>query len=55
MTDLPVIKSLVRRVQVLLDFDVLDSWDHELSLMNHSKVGEPYAYPDSFIQLLGYM
>jgi hypothetical protein len=23
--------------------------------MNHGKVGEPYAYPDSFIQLLGYM
>ncbi len=43
-------QSLVRRGQVLLDFDVLDSWDHELSLMNHGKVGEPYAYPDSFIQ-----
>ena len=23
--------------------------------MNHGKVGEPYDYPDSFIQLLGYM
>jgi hypothetical protein len=23
--------------------------------MNHGKVGEPYAYPDSFIQFLGYM
>jgi IS5 family transposase len=23
--------------------------------MNEGKVGEPYAYPDSFIQLLGYM
>jgi hypothetical protein len=40
---------LVRRGQVLLDYDVLDGWDHELSLMNHGKVGEPYAYPDSFI------
>ena len=48
-------KSLVRRGQVLLDFDVLDEWDHELSQMNEGKVGEPYAYPDSFIQLLGYM
>jgi len=27
----------------------------ELSLMNHSRIGEPYTYPDSFIQLLGYM
>ena len=46
---------LVRRGQVLLDFDVLDGWDNELSEMNHGKVGEPYNYPDSFIQLLGYM
>src|SRR5215211_8695756 len=48
-------ESLVRRGQVLLDFDVLDGWDHELSQMNECKVGEPYDYPDSFIQLLGYM
>ena len=48
-------QSLVRRGQVLLDYDVLDGWDHELSLINHGEVGEPYAYPDSFIQLLGYM
>jgi IS5 family transposase len=48
-------QSLVRRGQVLLDFDVLDGWDNELSQMNHSKVGEPYNYPDSFMQLLGYM
>ena len=42
-------------VNVLLDFDVLDEWDHELSQMNEGKVGEPYDYPDSFMQLLGYM
>jgi hypothetical protein len=48
-------QSLVRRGQVLLDFDVLDGWNHELSQMNQGKVGEPYNYPDSFIQLLGYM
>jgi IS5 family transposase len=48
-------ESLVRRGQVLLDFDVLDGWDHELSQMNLGKVGEPYDYPDSFMQLLGYM
>ncbi len=33
----------------------LDEWDHELSQMNEGKVGEPYDYPDSFMQLLGYM
>ena len=48
-------ESLVRRGQGLLDFDVLDEWDHELSQMNDGKVGEPYDYPDSFMQLLGYM
>ena len=48
-------QSLVRRGQVLLDFDVIDGWDHELSQMNHGKIGEPYDYPDSFMQLLGYM
>ena len=48
-------ESLVRRGQVLLDFDVLDGWDYELSRMNEGKVGEPYDYPDSFMQLLGYM
>ena len=31
-------QSLVRRGQVLLDYDVLDGWDLELSLMNHRKV-----------------
>ena len=56
MIDWPLYnESLVRRGQVLLDFDVLDRWDHELSQMNHSKVGEPYDYPDSFMQLLCYM
>lgn len=48
-------ESLVRRGQILLDFDVVDKWDHELSQMNKGKVGEPYCYPESFIQLLGYM
>ena len=46
---------LVRRGQILLDFDIVEKWDHELSQMNLGKVGEPYCYPESFIQLLGYM
>ena len=53
-------ESLVRRGQILLDFDVVDKRDHELYQMNLGKVGEPYYYyyyyySDSFIQLLGYM
>jgi len=48
--------ALVRRGQILLDFDVVDKRDHELYQMNLGKVGEPYYYySDSFIQLLGYM
>ena len=41
-------QSLLRRGQVLLDYDLLDGWDLS-SQMNHGKVGEPYTYPDSFI------
>ena len=33
----------------------MDGGDHELSQMNEGKVGEPYGYPDSFMQLLSYM
>ena len=46
---------VVRRCQVFLDFEVLDRWDHELSQMNLGKVGEPYYYPDSFIEILGFL
>ena len=48
-------ESLVRRGQVMLDFGVIDGWQDELEKMNQGKVGEPYHYPESFIQLLGYM
>lgn len=48
-------KSLVRRGQVILDFDVLDSWYSELERMNDGKRGAQYHSPDSSIQLLGYM
>jgi hypothetical protein len=48
-------KSLVRRGEVILDFDVIDSWYSELDRMNDGKRGAQYHYPDSFIELLGYM
>jgi hypothetical protein len=34
---------------------VLDRCDQELFQMTLGKIGEPYCYPDSFIQLLRYM
>jgi hypothetical protein len=47
--------ALVRRGEVVLDFDVIDNWNEELKNMNDSKKGEPYVYPYSFIKLLDYM
>ena len=48
-------KSMVRHGQVIPNFGVLDSWYSELERMNDGKRGAQYHYPDSFIQLLGYM
>ena len=39
----------------MLDFDVIDSWHSELKRMNNGKKGAQNDYPDSFVQLLGYM
>ena len=48
-------QSLVKRGEVLLDFDVIDNWHVELEKMNEGKKGRKFIYPDSFIKLLGYM
>ena len=48
-------ESLVRRGEVILDFDVIDRWDNELDYMNNGKEGASYRYPNSFVQLLGYV
>ena len=48
-------ESLVKRGEVLLDFDVIDNWYSELEKMNKGKEGRKFVYPDSFIKLLGYM
>ncbi|MDN5868989.1 MAG: transposase, partial [Candidatus Nitrosocosmicus sp.] len=47
-------ESLVRRGEILLGFDVIDNWDIELADMNKGKLGEPFHYPDTFVQMLGY-
>jgi hypothetical protein len=46
-------QSLVRRGEVVLDFDVIDNWNNEPDNMNEGKEGASYVYPDSFVQLLG--
>ena len=48
-------ESLVKRGEILLDFDVIDNWHVELEKMNEGKKGRMFIYPDSFIKLLGYM
>ena len=48
-------ESLVRRGEILLNFDVIDNWHIELEKMNKNKEGRQFVYPDSFIRLLGYM
>lgn len=40
---------------IVLDFDIIDKWDNALDKMNDGKEGALYRYPDSFVQLLGYM
>ena len=48
-------ESLVRRGEVILDFDIIDGWYVELKRMNEGKKGAVYDYPNSFVQLLGYV
>jgi hypothetical protein len=45
-------QSLVRRGEILLDFDVINNWDTELKEMNQGKIGEPFHYPNTFLLLL---
>ncbi|HEY6537208.1 MAG TPA: hypothetical protein VIY08_15650 [Candidatus Nitrosocosmicus sp.] len=35
-------RSLVRRGEILLGFDVINNWDIELKEMNQGKIGEPF-------------
>jgi hypothetical protein len=46
---------LVKRSEIVLDFDVIDNWNDELNKMNdgNEDVSYRYRYPDSFVQLLG--
>jgi Transposase DDE domain len=48
-------ESLVRRGEVILDFHIIDGWYVELERMNEGKRGATYGYPNSFVQLLGYV
>ena len=47
--------SLIRRGEVMLDFDLLDEWKRELKKMNRNKEGAPFRYPEAFMRLLSYL
>jgi transposase len=47
--------QLVRRGWFYLSTDFLEHWDEELEVMNKSKNGRPYVYPESFIQFCALM
>jgi Transposase DDE domain len=48
-------ESLVRRGEILLDFDLLDEWTEELKKMNNGKEGARFRYPEAFMRLLAYI
>jgi hypothetical protein len=44
-------EQLVKRGEFLLDLDMIQDWDGELVLMNAKKVGRPFRFPNSLIQI----
>jgi len=44
-------EHLVRQGEVLLASDFVECWNDELSIMNCGKVGAPYRFPNTFIEL----
>ena len=48
-------ESLVRRGEILLDFDLLDEWNEDLKRMNDGKEGARFRYPEAFMRLLAYV
>lgn len=45
-------ESLVKRGEMYLTFDFLESWESDLEELNRGKLGRKFAYPWSFIELL---
>ena len=46
-------ECLVKRGEFLLDCEWVESWDEEVEEMNRNKVGRPYVFPNSLIELQG--
>jgi hypothetical protein len=43
-------ENLVRRGELYLALDFLESWEEELRSMNNRKVGRPFQYPQTFMR-----
>ena len=46
--------SLVTRGELIMSWDVIDSWQDELDEMNKGKEGKKFVYPESFMNALSY-
>jgi hypothetical protein len=47
-------ETLVRRGELYLSLEFLETWSEDLHSMNKGKVGARYLYPDPYITFLGY-
>ncbi len=45
-------ERLIRRGELLLSFDFLDSYDVELKALNDGKVGRPFKLIDRYVEFL---
>jgi len=45
--------QLIKRGEFLLDLDWVKGWNDELEAMNDGKIGKPYRFPNSLIQVQG--
>lgn len=48
-------ERLVRRGEIFISTDIINSWNKELAVMNRGKRGRQYRFPDSFMKILGYV
>lgn len=44
-------EQLVKRGEYLLDTKFVENWQKELDIMNQNKLGAPYQFPNTFIEL----
>lgn len=48
-------EKLVRRGEMYLSLDFLETWERDLGQMNAGKVGAPYEYPGPLMTFLGFV